>query len=185
MDVSDVDIDSIFIKSTSDDVPAKFAVTDLVKDQGSKLTIELPSKANGKIDVLINYETTSTASALQWLSPEQTLGKNHPYLYSQCQAIHARSILPCQDTPAVKFTYNAKIRHPSDLTALMSAITVSSDNGISRFEQSVPIPSYLLAIAVGKLVSRRLGPISEVWAEVSLDSILKYGNNKLLKLITF
>lgn len=149
-------------------MPAKFSITDPVKDQGSKLTIDLPSSAISKIDVLINYETSNNASALQWLSPEQTLGKIHPYLYSQCQAIHARSILPCQDTPAVKFTYNATVRHPSELTALMSAITVSSASGVSQFKQTVPIPSYLLAIAVGKLVSRRLGPISEVWAEVRL-----------------
>lgn len=113
---------------------------------------------NFSLTLQIKYETSPKASALQWLTPEQTLGKNHPYLFSQCQAIHARSLLPCQDTPAVKFTYNATIKHPSDLVALMSAIRSVKDSENTKFEQTIPIPSYLLAIAVGRLVSRPLGP---------------------------
>lgn len=120
-----------------------------------------------RISLKIDYDTAAAASALAWLSPEQTSGKKHPYVFSQCQAIHARSIMPCQDTPAVKFTYTASIKHPGELIALMSAIRneSQSSNGLSRFEQTVPIPSYLLAIAVGPLVSRQIGPISKVWSE--------------------
>lgn len=108
--------------------------------------------------IKINYETSPKAAALLWLTPEQTLGKQHPYLFSQCQAIAARSLLPCQDTPAVKFTYRAVVKHPAELTALLSAIRISSENGTTEYEQTVPIPSYLLAIAVGAIVSRTVGP---------------------------
>lgn len=143
-------------------------MTDLVPDIGSKLTIDLPTKTDGEIVLVIHYKTASTASGLQWLSAKQTSGKKHPFVFSQCQAIHARSIVPCQDTPSVKFTYNAIVRHSPELTALMSAIRLSNETGVTRFEQIVPIPSYLLAIAVGDLYSKRVGKRSHVWAEKSV-----------------
>ena len=114
------------------------------------------------MSVTIVYETSATASALQWLDAKCTLGKRHPYLFSQCQAIHARSILPCQDTPAVKFTYEASVLVRQPLTALMSAmclgavVDTTSDGQLCehKFEQKIPIPSYLLALVVGDLVSK-------------------------------
>lgn len=69
----------------------------------------------------------------------------------------ARSLVPCQDTGAVKFTFNAEVTHPAALTALMSGVRLNSDNGKTTYEQTVPIPAYLLAIAVGAVVSRPLG----------------------------
>ena len=86
-------------------------------------------------------------------------------MFSQCQPIHARSIVPCQDTPAVKFTYDALVKHPKELTALMSAIIWRKGLEHTKFKQEVPIPAYLLALVVGDLVSRPLGPISNVWSE--------------------
>ena len=121
----------------------------------------------------ISYETSPDASALQWLDANLTLGKKHPYLFSQCQAIHARSIVPCQDTPAVKFTYDASVTVCKPLTILMSACpieTVEFDPNTNKykFEQKIKIPSYLLAICAGNLVSKQIGPISKVWSEVEM-----------------
>ena len=48
-------------------------------------------------------------SALLFLNANQTADKKGPYLYSQCQAIHARSLIPLQDSPSVKQTYHAKV----------------------------------------------------------------------------
>ena len=75
----------------------------------------------------VTYETTPESSAIQWLPPSQTLGKVHPYLFTQCQAIHARSVMPCQDTPSVKSTYSARIVVQEPLTALMSAESIRSE----------------------------------------------------------
>lgn len=159
MDINEITIESISIISSAGSIPVTFTVTDPVPNIGSKLTIELPTKTDGTLIVLIEYETSPTASALQWLTPEQTLGKKHPYLFSQCQAIHARSIVPCQDTPSVKFTYNANLRFPEELVGLMSAIRKNIKPGFTEFEQTVPTPAYLIAIAVGRLVSKSLGPM--------------------------
>lgn len=159
LDVSDLTIENVAVKTDDKMVLASFTVTDHVKEIGAKLTINLPTKTSGKVVVSIVYKTSPKASGLQWLKPEQTRSKNHPYMYSQCQAIHARSLVPCQDTAAVKFTFNAEVTHPVELTALLSGVRLSGQNGRTVYEQTVPIPAYLLAIAVGPLVSRKIGPM--------------------------
>ncbi|CAI5718532.1 unnamed protein product [Peronospora farinosa] len=139
---------------------------------GRALLVTVPSHAT---KLRVDYTTSAASSGLQWLSKELTAGKTHPYLFTQCQAIHARTIIPCPDTPACKFTYTATVTVPDWCTCLMSAIAVpgeekrdvSSKNETYQvsFHQSVPIPSYLLAIVAGKLESVDLGPRSRVWAE--------------------
>ncbi|XP_053112798.1 leukotriene A-4 hydrolase isoform X2 [Hemicordylus capensis] len=125
--------------------------------------------------VEISFESSPKSSALQWFTPEQTSGKKHPFLFSQCQATHCRAVLPCQDTPSVKFTYYAEISVPKELVALMSANRDGDlpdpEDGtrkIYRFFQNVPIPSYLIALVVGALESRKIGPRTLVWAEKEL-----------------
>ena len=131
---------------------------------GSKLSIALPVQASR---VRVTYRTSPQASGLQWLAPEQTLGKTAPFLFTQSEAIHARSWVPLQDTPAVRFTYRARIGAPEGLRALMSADNDARATGEHgwRFEMPQPIPSYLLALAVGELEFRPLGERSGVYAE--------------------
>lgn len=133
---------------------------------GSRLEVQLPK---GETEVRIRYRTSPGASALQWLDPAMTLGGQHPYLFSQCQAIHARSVLPCQDTPAFRVTYQAELVVPRQLRAVMAAAHLGReerpDVAFERFAMPQPIPPYLLAFAVGDLASRDLSPRSRVWAE--------------------
>jgi len=135
---------------------------------GQKLEIEIP--AQNRLKIVIEYCTSPKATALQWLSSEQTSGKKHPFLFSQCQAIHCRSMIPCQDTPSNKVTYDAKVTAPKELNVLMSAIkdaevVDTGDKKIHSFRQPVLIPTYLVAIVSGDLQSRQIGPRSHVWAE--------------------
>lgn len=153
----------------------KFSLGEKVSDFGQPLTIEVPGNYSGK--VIVDYSTSPDSTALQWLSPEQTCGKRKPYLFTQCQAIHARSLLPCQDTPAVKFTYSAEITTPEGLTALMSAFhndKLNSDSKVFHFQQEIPIPSYLIALVVGDLHSRTIGPRSKVWSEKEIVEAAQY-----------
>lgn len=149
---------------------------------GSKFTVQLPPAAfdsgntttafdsGNTTKIRVEYETSPSSSALQWLTPEQTAGKKYPYLYSHCEPIHARSMLPCQDTPSVKTSYTASVWAPKELTVLMSAVRGELVFGdgvtkVTQFNQKVPVPAYLIAIAVGDLRSRKLGPRCSVWAE--------------------
>nr|XP_026490578.1 LOW QUALITY PROTEIN: leukotriene A-4 hydrolase [Vanessa tameamea] len=164
LDTNNLTIEAVELK---DGTTLKYKLDEPIPNYGSKLTITLPQSAapEQKLQIKIKYSTEPSATALQWLEPNQTSGKKHPYLFSQCQPVHARSILPCQDTPAVKFTYEAEVIAPEEFTVLMSAIRGESNGNKTTFRQPVPIPSYLLALAVGVLESRRLGPRSQVWSE--------------------
>lgn len=117
--------------------------------------------------VEIFYSTSPDAGALQWLDPAQTAGKKHPFLFTQSQAILARTWLPCQDGPGVRFTYDATVTVPTELLALMSAEnpTEKMDNGSYIFKMDQPVPSYLMALAVGDLAYEKLGDQSGVYAE--------------------
>ena len=142
-------------------------------EMGDRLEVKLPDLAAPTLSIVVEYRTSPQASALQWLRPAQTAGGTQPYLFSQCQAIHARSMVPCQDSSSVKAPYSATIVAPANLTVLMSAVRegeteVRGDKAVSRFVQKVPIPSYLLALAIGALESRQIGPRSAVWAEREL-----------------
>jgi aminopeptidase N len=118
------------------------------------------------------FNTSDQARALQWLPAVQTAGGEHPFLYSQCQAIHARSIFPCQDTPSVRFTFSAEVEVPRALTAVMAAEQVgvreSGESRVFQFKMPQPIPSYLFAIGVGNLDFRELGPRTGIYAEPEL-----------------
>ena len=134
---------------------------------GRRLSLDLPA---GTKSVTVSYETSPAAVGLQWLSPEQTEGKKLPFLFSQCQAIHARSALPCQDSAVARVAYEAEVNVPEGLTAVMSAgpdgdAPAEAGRRAFRFKMPQPIPSYLFALAVGELEGRDLSHRCRVWAE--------------------
>ena len=146
----------------------EFNVGETDKFLGAPLTIKLP--ANAKF-VRIAYSTSQGASGLQWLAPPQTAGKKKPFMFSQAQAIHARSFIPLQDSPQVRVTYTAHVRTPKGLLAVMSAEGNSQDNarnGDYRFKMTRAIPPYLIAVAVGDLQFNSLGNRTGVYSEPSV-----------------
>jgi len=141
---------------------------------GSPLVIQTPSgvKEGDSFKVKINYSTSKGSTAAQFLAPSCTEGKKYPFLFTQCQAIHARSLFPSQDCPAAKCTFTAGVTVPSYMTALVGATRTGSttvgDRTRYTFKQENLVPSYLVAIAAGEMESRRIGPRSMVWGEPSV-----------------
>jgi leukotriene-A4 hydrolase len=161
LDVHGLEVSTVTLDDGS---AASFVIGDPKPHLGNPLTIQLGSETKS---VRIEYASAPDAAAVQWLSPEQTAGGKHPFLFTQSQAILARTWVPIQDSPGVRITYDATIRVPRGLMAVMSAenATTVSEDGVYHFRMPQAIPAYLLALAVGDLDFRSLGRNSGVWAE--------------------
>ena len=143
---------------------ASFMLDKLDVEKGRALRIALPFQPQ---KVRVYYRTAPSAAALQWMSPQQTMSGQRPFMFSQSEEINARSWAPVQDTPAVRFTYSARIEAPAGMRVVMSADNDPQATGAGgwKFKMAQPIPSYLLAIAIGEIDVRKLGPRSAVYAE--------------------
>jgi leukotriene-A4 hydrolase len=168
LDTRDLKIAKIeAIGSDGKATPLTYALAPRDKVLGSKLTIAAPKHP---AQVRIVYTTSPEASGLQWLTPAQTADKKLPFMFSQSESIHARSWVPLQDLPAIRFTYDAHVSAPKDVRVVMSAINDAKHplDGDFRFDQPHPIPSYLLAISAGDIAVKETGPRSAVYAEPSV-----------------
>lgn len=164
LDTRDIDVSKVELNKNDQWVAGEFVLAEKDEVMGSKLTVKLEDGVN---KVRVHYATQPQASGLQWLTPEQTDGKKHPFMYSQAQAIHARSFVPVQDSPAVRITYNATIRTPKELLAVMSAFNEPDTalDGEYHFEMPQAIPTYLIAIGVGDLKFKAMSDRTGVYAE--------------------
>lgn len=135
--------------------------------------------------VNIYYNTTKDGVALQWLKPEQTADKKKPFVFSQGESVWSRTWIPCQDSPGVRFTYNAKVTVPKDLLAVMSAVNPQKKNetGVYTFKQDKAIPSYLMAIAVGDIEFQAIDNRTGVYAEPSVLKSAAYEFAELGKMV--
>jgi leukotriene-A4 hydrolase len=157
-DVRHMDVTGV----TLNGVEAVFWVGQEDSIHGSPLFIPL---TKGAQKVGIRYKTRPEAAALQWMSGQMTEGK--PFLFTQSQAILARTWVPCMDAPSVRFTYSADVECPNDLLPLMSATNPQqkNKNGKYHFEMKQPIPSYLLALCIGDLYYHAYDDRSGVYAQ--------------------
>ena len=165
--------------SSSSSQPLTYTLGEEDPTFGAPLRITLPQEVTRQCKIAVEYTTAKgdDCSALQWLPPEQTAEKKHPFMFSQCQAIHARSLVPCMDAPGLKFTYDAVVSVAAPMRALMSAVgtgvffdKVEAGTTWMKYtwQQKIPIPSYLLAICCGWLAAKELGPRSTLYAEPSM-----------------
>ncbi|WP_189262005.1 M1 family metallopeptidase [Streptomyces fuscichromogenes] len=152
-----------------DGEPLSYTLGDTDPVLGEPLTFVLPA---GEDRVRVAYETTEGSTALQWLEPEQTSAGTHDFLFSQCQTIHARSMIPLHDSMSAKVSFRARITVPDGYTALMSAKSTSGDGTVGgdgtrtfEFDAPQPRPPYLIVLVVGNVAARRIGPRSLLWAE--------------------
>jgi leukotriene-A4 hydrolase len=150
-----------------DEKETKFELGAAVEFHGKPLHITIEPTTT---KVNIYYSTTKEAVALQWLKPEQTADKKKPFFFSQGESVWSRTWIPCQDSPGIRFTYNAKVTVPKDLLAVMSAVNPQkkNDTGVYTFKQDKAIPSYLMAIAVGDIEFQSIDNRTGVYAEPSM-----------------
>lgn len=162
-------IDSVIVDGNS----VSYQLDSPIKFLGSALHI--PIVENSKF-VAIHYKTGLNARALQWLDPQQTHDKKFPFLYTQSEAIYARSWIPCPDGPGMRFTYTARVSVPKGLMALMSAenTDIVNDTGIYHFKMNLPIPAYLMALAVGDLAFSGIDERTGVYAEKGMLEKARY-----------
>ena len=170
LDSSFLDVQNVTVNGAK---AQDWVVKDRTEPFGSPLSIKVPGGAakSSIVSVAVSLSTTENCTALQWMTPAQTSNKKFPYMFSQCQAIHCRSIFPCQDTPDIKSTYEFHLR--SSLPVVASGLPrgassfLEGENGepgtvLYSFHQEIPIPSYLFAIASGDVATASIGPRSQV-----------------------
>ena len=167
LDTRDLTIEKVEGEAGGSWQPLQYALGEKDAVLGSKLSIETPER-NAKVRV--TYRSSPNASGLQWLTPEMTEGKKAPFMFSQSQQIHARSWVPLQDTPQVRYTYTAHVTSRPDVMVLMSADNdpAAARDGDYSFKMPQKIPSYLMAIAAGDLVFKPISARSGVWAEPAM-----------------
>jgi len=163
LDTYGLDIHSV--AGDGESLPFQLGAHDALLGQSLEISLLRPTKR-----VRIHYSTRQGARALQWLDASQTEGKKHPYLFTQSQAILARSWIPCMDSPGQRFRYTAEVEVPPGLLALMSAEnpTETRADGRYTFRMNQPVPAYLMALAVGNLEFRSLGERTGVYAEPAM-----------------
>jgi aminopeptidase N len=155
--------------ATADGKPLPYAVGAVDPILGAPLTVQIGDARK----IVVTYKSAPDSGALQWLTPEQTAGKKYPYLLSQGQAIENRSWIPTQDSPGIRQTWEARISVPKPLTAVMSAPRVgepqaTGDRRQFAFRMDKPVAPYLIALAVGDLAFKELGPRTGVWTEPAM-----------------
>lgn len=171
LDTKDLDIQKVTIGM--DDTLTTFQLGDEVEHLGRALQIAITPETK---QINVYYATRPESEAVQWLNPQQTAGKVHPFLFTQGEAILTRTWIPIQDSPGIKFTYNARVELPKELMAVMSATNPQEKNnmGVYSFKMKQPIPAYLIALAAGNLEFRSLGPRTGVYAEPELAEKAAY-----------
>lgn len=162
LDTRDLNINRITLGDTDEEATYSLGKADPFL--GQSLSIAVPEKTDF---ITISYTTSPGAQALQWLAPEQTAGKKSPFLFTQSQAILARTWVPVQDSPGIRFTYEANVSVPPGLMAVMSAKNPQLKNpeGKYSFRMDQPIPAYLLALAAGDFDFRAFDSRTGVYAE--------------------
>jgi leukotriene-A4 hydrolase len=160
LDTYDLTIESVSV----DGHDVAFRLDSQIKFLGSALHIPV---TNSSKEVKVCYKTGAHARALQWLDPQQTHDKTHPFLFTQSESIYARSWIPCADGPGIRFSYEARVTVPKGLLALMSAVNPKemNDSGVYHFNMDVPIPAYLMALAVGDISFREIDERTGIYAE--------------------
>ncbi|KAF7549370.1 hypothetical protein G7Z17_g6433 [Cylindrodendrum hubeiense] len=175
-EISEIILDTSYLKIDSvtvDGKPTQWELQPRSEPNGSPLHVRLARRyTNGEsVYIKIEFETTTQSTGLQWFSAEQADDKKHPFMFSQCEPVHARSIFPCQDAPSIKSTFRIGVLSPLPVVAsgipehdlifppLESSLSVKH----YIFNQDIPTSNYLFSVASGNMVGEQIGPKSYLY----------------------
>lgn len=172
-DIDGVNIKKVTLGTGENEVETDFKIGEHIENVGASLHVTV---AENTTDVNIYYETTPASHALDWLPPALTASGSHPFLYTQGQPILTRTWIPIQDTPANRITYSADVQVPAGLLAIMSASNPKevAPDGRYSFEMNQPIPSYLIALAIGEMEYHAFSENSGIYAEPAVIKAAAY-----------
>lgn len=159
------------IKEENEEEEIEFSLGDLDEKLGQKLIIPINYQNDSIVNININYNTTTNGSAALFLDKNQTIGRNYSYFFTISEMIYGRELLPSQDTPAVKFPFYLGIKVKNPLRGMISGLFVKEDNDtlddttIYYYEQKIPIPNYLIALAAGNIVERPINEYVSIYSE--------------------
>ncbi len=161
LDLKDIEVSKVLVSGKEVEYKVKS-----VDEMGDALIIPITDKDS---IAEITY-SAGKGTAIQWLAKEQTAGKKMPYLFTQCESIYARTLVPCQDAPANRITYNATVKVPSGMMAVMSAKNPKQKNeeGVYKFEMELPVVTYMIALAAGDIEYQAIDERSGVYTEPSM-----------------
>ena len=174
LDTRDIKVHKVYgkdNKKTYDYTIAPFNYITNMKNQQLVIYLDTKYGYGKELNISIVYSAAKTATAVNWVSPSQTFGKEHPFMYTQCEAIECRSIIPIQDSPSVKSTFDVRLSINKTYKAIASAVFVGEEKKenitIYNYSQKIPVPSYLFALVAGEIEYKDMGRRCRVYAEPS------------------
>lgn len=153
LDIKNVNITKV---ETANSTPLTYTLSETDPLLGGYIAIGLP-KDNEQI--IIEFTTSPNAEGLYW---------NNNTLFTHSQPIYTRSWLPCQDTPIVRSTFTAQFDIPDTHSSLMSCQnnprTPKERTEDFSHVMKIPLPSYLIAFALGEYSYHATGPRTGIYA---------------------
>ena len=128
---------------------------DVTHEQGDEGTITVTTAkplTPGKYSLAIDFTNKYNRQAVGLYKMNTKDGA--PYLFTQFEAIDARRAFPCWDEPGVKIPYQITLTIPEEFDAVdntpVDSETKSDGQKTIRFAKTKPLPSYLVAFAIGQ-----------------------------------
>lgn len=152
---------------------ADFGIQKMNKLIGDALHVKLPCKLpkGEKLQLRMTFVTNPVNAALSWMKPSQTIGGKLPFMYSLCEMNYCRDWFPSMDTPSQKVTYDSRVVSPQNMVVKMSGNETLSGNNLDddwkewKYNCTIKVPSYLIAIVVGNLAEHKWDNRTSVMSE--------------------
>lgn len=180
----DLEYRNALVIADSNAISATLEARESTKSLGAKdeLVVTLPQAIQGSVELVIEWSARYTDELVG--AYKTTVGAES-YVFTQFEAMNARRVFPCFDDPSFKVPFEVTISTPPGNVAISNTGELShkqSADGKSVtyvFRPTKPLPTYLLAFAVGPLETTEVKD-----AKVPLRVVTIKGKSSLGKVAT-